>query len=138
HRGCDAVSVRMARLRRKLLVLGIVLALAGGAAHTATAAPLGVIAVADDDNPTDAPTDVPTDEMPMPPDEVSTDDIATATPTVTATATPTATPSPIPTATATPTVNPVTIQQVIQHSNDAQVQAIATGNFSLITDPPTA
>ena len=128
----------MACLRHNLLVLGIVLAVAGGAAHTATAAPLGVIAVADDDNPTDAPTDVPTDEMPMPSDEVPTDDVATATPTVSPTATPTATPSPIPTATATPTVNPVTIQQVIQHSNDEQVQAIATRNLSLITDTLTA
>ncbi len=57
------------------------------------------------------------------------DDTATDTPTATSTTTPTATP--------TPDV-PAMLQQVIQHSNDEQVQALAQGNVSLMADTMTA
>jgi hypothetical protein len=122
---------------RGLAVLGLVLALTG-AAHSAVAAPLGVIDVAQEDTPADVPPDaVPPDAVP--PDEMPPDDSATATPTVSPTATPTATLTPTPTATPTPnaTATANAIQQVIQHSNDEQVQAISTRNLSLVSDTVT-
>jgi hypothetical protein len=118
-----------------------------GAAHPAVAAPLGVIDVAQEDTPADVPPDaMPPDEVPpdqpadeVPPDEVPADDISTATPTPMPTATPTATLTPTPTATPTPnaTATANAIQQVIQHSNDEQVQAISTRNLSLVSDTVT-
>jgi hypothetical protein len=122
---------------RGLAVLGLVLALTG-AAHSAVAAPLGVIDVAQEDTPADVPPDaVPPDAVP--PDEMPPDDSATATPTPMPTATPTATLTPTPTATPTPnaTATANAIQQVIQHSNDEQVQAISTRNLSLVSDTVT-
>jgi len=94
------------------------------AAQAATAAPLGRIHLADDDTPSDMPMDMPTDIPTDPP-------TATPSPTVTATATATATvtPTPIPIA--------LVVQQVIQHGNDEQVQAIATRNVSLVSDTVT-
>jgi hypothetical protein len=78
--------------------------------------------------PADMPTDMPQDMLP---------EIATPTPTPTPTATPTVSPSATPTA--TPTLVPtVAIQQVLQRSNDQQIQAIAQRNLSLIADTLTA
>jgi len=113
-------------------VFGLVLALAVAAQAAAAAPQLGTIHVAqDDDTPTDTPPDMSMDaptDMPM---DMPTD-IPTVTPTPTATATVTATP------TATPIPIPVLVQQVIQHGNDEQVQAINTRNLSLISDTVTA
>lgn len=148
----------MARSWRSLLVAGLV----GGAllasvssrpTITAQAAPVGVLVVADDDEDTAVPSDMlpePASEMPsdsasdnptdLPADMTGDDSsvIATETPTATpaATATPTVTATVTPTA--SPTPNPIiAIQQVIQHSNDEQVQAVATRNLSLIADTVT-
>ena len=104
-------------------MFGLVIALAV-AAQAATAAPLGRIHLADDDTPSDMPMDMPTD---IPTDTPT----ATPSPTVTATATATATVTP------TPIPIPMLVQQVIQHGNDEQVQAIATRNLSLVSDTVT-
>jgi hypothetical protein len=119
----------MTRLLRGLIVLGFVIAVPASLSHagaeTAAASPIYAQEGPDDDVGTsmEPPTDTPTP-------------IATATPTVIPTFTPT--PSP----TATPTPNPTAVaaglQQVIQRSNDQQVQAIATRNLSLIADTVTA
>jgi hypothetical protein len=137
------------------MVLGLLFALAGAAQATA-AAPLGVINVIDQDDPTDTPPDAVTTDEPadavttdMPADDVTTDvpadDVTTdmpadaveaaPTPTAAPTATPTVTPTATPTA--VPTVNPAAIQQVIQHSADEQVQSIKTRNLSLTSDTVT-
>jgi hypothetical protein len=144
----------MARLRCGLVVLGLVgvlaasvgsgptnllpIDLSSGGARTAAAAPLSMTGLADDDDnpapPTDGPADNPAD---MPPDGAT--DSPADTPTPTPTATPSATPTvtPTATATATPTVNLAVIKQVIQRSNDEQVQAVATRNASLVADTVT-
>jgi hypothetical protein len=136
----------MTSLPRGLIVLGFVIALAG-AAQTAAAAPPGIVHLADDDVNPDSPADMTPGDAPagepaaMPADSPSDmpDDVATATPTVipTSTSTPTPTATATATATATPTVNPAALQQVIQHSNDEQVQAVATRNLSLTSDTVT-
>jgi len=113
----------MASLPRGLVVFGLVLALAV-VAQAAAAAPLGRIHLADDDTPSDMPMDMPTD---MPTDTPTATPSPTVTPTATATATVTPTPIPI----------PMLVQQVIQHGNDEQVQAIATRNLSLVSDTVT-
>ncbi len=124
----------MARLPRGLAVFGFVVALAG-AAQLAAAAPTGKIHLAQDDvnpdMPTDAPADAPADMPAETPTDVATA-TSTATPTVTSTATPTSTPTP------NPTVIASAIQQVIQRSNDEQVQAVQTSNLSLMADMVTA
>jgi hypothetical protein len=79
------------------------------------------------ETPADAQTDVPADAPIATPTPVP-----TATPTVVPTATPTAVP------TATPVPLPTVLQQVIQRSNDEQVQAIANRNLSLVADTVTA
>jgi len=113
-------------------MFGLVLALAV-AAQAATAAPLGRIHLADDDTPSDMPMDMPTDMPVDMPTDMSTDiPTATPSPTVTPTATVTATVTP------TPIPIPILVQQVIQHGNDEQVQAINTRNLSLISDTVTA
>jgi hypothetical protein len=125
----------MTGFRRGLVVLGLVSALGATGALTAQAKLLRTIDIAQEDVPTDAPVDMPGDAPTDMPADVSMD-VATATPTPTATATPT--PSPTATPTATPVPVPILIQQVIQRSNDEQVQAISTRNLSLITDTLTA
>ncbi len=119
----------MTCLLRGLVVLGFVVAvpasLSIAGAETAAALPMYMQEGPDDDVGTsmEPPVDTPT---PVP----------TFTPTVI----PTFTPTPMPTA--TPTPNPTAVaaglQQVIQRSNDQQVQAIATRNLSLIADTLTA
>src|SRR5438876_5171994 len=118
----------MASLPRWLAVFGLVIALAV-AAQAVAATPPGTIRIADDDTPSDMPTDASAD-MPtdMPTDIPTETSTPTVTPTATVTATPTATPIPI----------PILVQQVIQHGNDEQVQAINTRNLSLISDTVTA
>jgi len=108
-------------------------------ALTAQAKLLRTIDIAQEDVPTDAPVDTPSDAPTDMPADVSME-VATATPTPSPTATPTATPTPSPTATptATPVPVPILVQQVIQRSNDEQVQAISTRNLSLIADTLTA
>jgi hypothetical protein len=125
----------MTGFRRGLVVLGLVSALGATGALTAQAKLLRTIDIAQEDVPTDPPVDMPGDAPTDMPADVSMD-VATATPTPTATATPT--PSPTATSTATPVPVPILIQQVIQRSNDEQVQAISTRNLSLITDTLTA
>jgi hypothetical protein len=125
----------MTGFRRGLVVLGLVSALGATGALTAQAKLLRTIDIAQEDVPTDPPVDMPGDAPTDMPADVSMD-VATATPTPTATATPT--PSPTATPTATPVPVPILIQQVIQRSNDEQVQAISTRNLSLITDTLTA
>jgi hypothetical protein len=125
----------MTGFRRGLVVLGLVSALGATGALTAQAKLLRTIDIAQEDVPTDPPVDMPGDAPTDMPADVSMD-VATATPTPTATATPT--PSPTATLTATPVPVPILIQQVIQRSNDEQVQAISTRNLSLITDTLTA
>jgi hypothetical protein len=128
----------MTGLRRGLVVLGLVSAL-GASALTAEAKLLRTIDIAQEDVPADMPADAPADvpaDAPadMPPDTSM--DVPTATPTPSPTATPT--PSPTATPTATPIPIPILVQQVIQRSNDEQVQAIATRNLGLIADTLTA
>jgi hypothetical protein len=133
----------MTRLGRGLVVLGFVIALPASisswptsllpfdppsvGAQSAETTPMSMVDGGDEDVPTDSPPEAPTDSP-------------TAIPTATPTVIPTATPTVIPTATPTaiPTVNPTTaLQQVIQRSNDQQMQAIATRNLSLIADSLT-
>lgn len=119
------------------MVLGLVGALEASGALTAQARLLRTIEIAQEDMPTDAQPDMPSDApADMPPDMSM--DVPTATPTPSPTATATPTPSPTATPTPTPIPIPILVQQVIQLSNDEQVQAIATRNLSLITDTLTA
>jgi hypothetical protein len=131
----------MTGFRRGLIVLGFVSALGATGALTAQAKLLRTIDIAQEDVPTDAPTDAPVDTPGDAPTDMPADvsmDVATATPTPSPTATVTPTPSPTATPTATPVPVPILVQQVIQRSNDEQVQAISTRNLSLITDTLTA
>lgn len=86
------------------------------------------------DMPADAPADMPADAPADAEPGLSTE-VPTATPTATPTVVPTATPTPLPTATPIPL--PIVLQQVVQRSNDQQVQAIATRNLSLVADTVT-
>jgi len=132
----------MTCFRRGLVVLGLVGALGAAGALTAEARFLRTIdiaqhdVIAQEDVPTDPQADVPSDAPADMPADMSTDETPTPTPSPTATVTPT--PSPTATPTATPIPVPILVQQVIQRSNDEQVQAIATRNLSLITDTLTA
>jgi hypothetical protein len=103
---------------------------AAPASDVTTDAPADVPTEAQADVPTEAQTDAPADVEPG----LSTE-VPTATPTATPTVVPTATPTAIPTATPIPL--PTVLQQVVQRSNDQQVQAIATRNLSLVADTVT-